>query len=68
MTKQGLQRQFLSGRGSLSHKPFTCRGHRDNNAESLIRKSFSDSLRCNGILEYMHKIILFTQKLVGLIY
>lgn len=49
MTKQGLQRQFLSGRGSLSHKPFTCRGHRDNNAESLIRKSFSDSLRCNGI-------------------
>lgn len=40
---------FLSGRGSLSHKPFTCRGHRDNDTESLIRKSFSDSLRCNGI-------------------
>ena len=48
-TKQGLQRQFLSGRGSLSHKPFTCRGHYDNDAESLIRESFSDSLRCNGI-------------------
>lgn len=49
VTKQGLQRQFLSGRGSLSHKPFTCRGHRDNDAESLMRESFSDSLRCNCI-------------------
>ena len=49
MTKQDLQRQFLSGRGSLSHKPFTCRGHCDNDAESLMRESFSDSLRCNCI-------------------